>query len=206
MSTRPTDLELMAYADGELDDPRRAQVEAFLAVSPDAQAKLAGLRVVGDVVRELAREPASGAADVDLTDAILAHVEREALPARKRLPRVEVGAPPPRSRRSANDNAFRIFSFAAAAVAVAAGVMIWARTEPAAPLVALGVPSRAVSIGAAPGPMPSHAAAAYEAEAEVGASIAAVDFGSNTGSIFYVPAGLAMTTVVWVAETGPGEQ
>ena len=75
MSTRPTDLELMAFADGELDEPRRAEVEAFLASSADARGKLAGMGLVGELVRERAASH-----DVDLTDAILGRVEREAAP------------------------------------------------------------------------------------------------------------------------------
>lgn len=203
MSARPTDLELMAYADGELDEPRRAEVEAFLASAPGARAKLAGLAAVGDVLRE--RE---ARVDVDLADAILARIDAEAdAPAAppKKLPRVQLGPPSPPSRRSANDNAFRIFSLAAAAVAVAAGVTIWARTEPVAPIAAIVAPSGAASVAPA-GPTPSHATAAYEADSEVGASVAAVDFGSNSGSIFYVPSGVAVTTVVWIAEPGSGEQ
>jgi anti-sigma factor RsiW len=189
----------MAYADGELDEARRAEVEAFVAATPAARAKLAAMGVVGDVVRDEADRPS-----IDLADAIFARIDAEPAPAPKKLPRVVVGPPSPPSRRSANDNAFRIFSLAAAAVAVAAGVMIWARTDPSAPVAGLGGATGAASAALTAAP-PPHTAAPYEAESEVGASVAAVDFGSNTGSIFYVPTGVAMTTVVWVAETGPGE-
>lgn len=78
-TTRPTDLELMMFYDGELDEPRRREVEAFLAVSSEgqlaAEGKLLGLAGVGRVLREdIVTAPRF---QVDLTSAIMAGVERE---------------------------------------------------------------------------------------------------------------------------------
>lgn len=65
MSTTPRkpfdDLDLMAYADGELDDETAAAVAAFLAEDAGAQSKRAALGQMNDVVRsylELAADDA----------------------------------------------------------------------------------------------------------------------------------------------------
>lgn len=78
-TTQPTDLELMMFYDGELEEPRRREVEAFLAVSSEdalaAEGKLLGLAGVGRVLREdIVTAPRF---QVDLTAAIMAGVERE---------------------------------------------------------------------------------------------------------------------------------
>lgn len=200
MSERPTDLELMAYGDGELDDVRRAEVEAYLLTSPAARAKIASLELVGELLREHERDAV--APSEDLVDAIMRRV--------KAAPEdVSHGSPAlvaaPRSRRAANDNTVRIFAVAAAAVAMAAGLAIWARVDGPPLPSAFGVPSGRAVVSAALLSDSSHVAVSVETEAEVGASVAAVDFGSNTGSIFYVPNAATVTTVVWVAENVSGE-
>lgn len=48
---RPTDLELMMYADGELAGAEQRAVAAFLAEDADARAKVESLRQVGEAVR-----------------------------------------------------------------------------------------------------------------------------------------------------------
>ena len=48
---RPTDLELMLYADGELNGEEAARVSAYLAQDPQARAVVDGVHEVGEVVR-----------------------------------------------------------------------------------------------------------------------------------------------------------
>jgi anti-sigma factor RsiW len=186
----------MAYADGELDEPRRAEVEAWLATARDGRAKLAALGLVGALVREDAVDRA--AAGEGIADAVMARLAQPAAapsrPARERAP------------RAANDNVARIFTLAAAAVAVAAGLTIWARVEGSAPPVSHGAATGLPALTSQGAPPPTSSTPAVDGEPEVGATIAAVDFGSNAGSIFYVPSGVATTTVLWVAEDVAGEQ
>ncbi len=56
----PTDLELMLLHDGELDEPRRAEVEAWVLSNPEGSKKLAGLSLGSALVAEatLSRAPA----------------------------------------------------------------------------------------------------------------------------------------------------
>ena len=48
---RPTDLELMLYADGELSGEEASRVSAYLAQDPQARAVVDGVHEVGEVVR-----------------------------------------------------------------------------------------------------------------------------------------------------------
>lgn len=146
--TPPTDLELMMYHDGELDPARADEVRAFLDEDDTARTKLAGLDVVGRVVRE--RALATHAAAGDLTDLVMARVRAEASPrvAEREGQRASSKSAAPaavskvRELRSseglpgasgadgaaANDNGRLIFGLAAAAAAAAAALFIWGRS------------------------------------------------------------------------------
>lgn len=208
----PTDLELMLYLDGELEEPRRTEVARFLGDLPEdsanpgneqdlasARAKLVGLEAVGEVVRRRAEQVGEG---FSVADAVMARIT-EAEPPRPLPVR-------PVKKAAANDNAVsrRIFALAAVAVAAAAAMMVWSRAEapgpvaerPAAPLEAPPAPT--------PAPAPAEGSAEAVAEEDMGVVVAAVDFGAHSGSIFYVPGGPSLpgetTTVVWVADEVPG--
>ena len=51
----PTDLELQAFIDGELDGPNRARVAAFLLQHPEWAAKMSENRKLNDALKELDR-------------------------------------------------------------------------------------------------------------------------------------------------------
>jgi anti-sigma factor RsiW len=185
----------MLYADGELEADRVAEVEAWLAADASARDKLDGLCMVSRVVREEALDRASGADD--LTERIMAAVERDnpapAPIARPPAPRV----PSP----AANDNGRRrVLYVAAALVAAAAAALLWVR-PPGGVAVA---PGPSTSPAAHPAsPAGSHG---VEADVEHGVEVAAIDFGSTTGAVLYVPNGTSpsdTTTVVWLSDNEP---
>ena len=61
MITNENDPILTAYALGELDASEQAEVEAYLANSPEARAAVAEIRQTAELlVGELQREPADG--------------------------------------------------------------------------------------------------------------------------------------------------
>ena len=72
----PTDLELMMYFDGELDEPRLSEVRAFVEGAGPARSKLAGLSLGSELLRESALARAASADD--LTDAIMAKISAPA--------------------------------------------------------------------------------------------------------------------------------
>lgn len=215
----PTDLELMLYLDGELEEPRATEIARFLGDAPEeaeesgdpgepaelvgARAKLVAMDAVGEVVRR--RAEAVGQ-DFSVADAVMAHVAE--------LDRAGAASAPkalPIKKPAANDNAVsrRIFALAAVAVAAAAAMMVWSRAEapgpvaerPVAPIEAPVAPIEAPELAnPAEGDEPS--------EEDMGVVVAAVDFGAHSGSIFYVPGGPSLpgetTTVVWVADEVPG--
>ena len=194
----PTDLELMLYADGELEGDRIPAVQAWLDGDGDARNKLASLGMVSDLVRSQADEASAGADDI--ADAVMRKIESpitsEVTP-EVTLPEVVARPKPP-----ANDNARSFYVIAAFVVAAAAAVLLWAR-PPAAPTAQLVVPPPAatapVDKGAAPEP---------EADVEHGVEVASVDFGARMGAVFYVPTGTSAsstTTVVWLSDDSAGE-
>jgi hypothetical protein len=226
-----SDEELMRYLDGELGQERRGEVEEQLAGDRDGRDKLAGMDWVGELLRERAAgdERADGIADAVMAslassssrdqesseedDAAAAEVVP--LPTRKREATQRVDQP-----RAANDNAKSIFALAAAAAAVAAGLYFWSRTGADDITVADGRPAPAATAvaavqseasTAAASPKWSHPAPTEEPTEEPSAAVevASVDFGSHTGSVFYVSTGpenaATTTVVVWVTDDVTGD-
>lgn len=215
-----SDLELMRFLDGELDEPELAELEAMLATDDQASGKIAGLEQVGDFLRETvaADDRADG-----IADAIMAQIEDEAEAAEDEggdvveLPRAamldavseeQLGEGPP-----ANDNSRLIYAVFGVAAAVAAGLFVWGSAGPSLDPVAMGNrPAVTTEAAAAPEPAPGEAAglppngaAVAEDEDEPVVEIAAVDFGAQSGSVFYVSAGknaAGSTAVVWVTDLG----
>lgn len=220
----PTDLELMLWADGELDEGRAREVEAYMLRDASSRAKIVGMDVVGAALREHAQ---SALAD-GIADAVMARVEREgangiarAPAARKSTNGVEPGADPVSATRRlapgsapqqpANENnARRIFGLAAIAAAAAAGLMIWGRMDAEPHRAEIQAPPSAeVIVAPTPSPRPApEAPAAPDDEGEPGVEVAAVDFGARMGTIFYIPTGSSetspTTTVVWLSDEGTG--
>jgi negative regulator of sigma E activity len=229
VSAAPTDLELMQYADGELDEERSRAVARHLEEDAQARAKLKGLDLTGELVRHLSEQRAEGA---DFADAVMARIEAgdvpedddvpDAAPEPNDLDAVEEPEPEAREpRRSArvgpvaapaNDNARRIFGLAAIAAAVAAGLFLWGRTEPpVAERDASTTPTVVVPIETAEPAPETTATAVAKLEPimqDPGVEVASVEFGSANGAVFYVPSDDASeppTTVVWVTdEVGGG--
>lgn len=69
--TRPTDEELMAYADGALDDASHARVGGYLATDAEARALVATFRRTAVLAREAFSPPLDEAPPKALVDAIL---------------------------------------------------------------------------------------------------------------------------------------
>lgn len=223
--TEPSDLELMLYADGELDAERHAEVEAYLARNAAASSKLAALGMASSIVHEgaLSVNPkADGIADAVMAQ-IAAEASRSAAPLAPSLPSTKTApapapAPAPAGRllrerrgKPANDNSRGIFTLAAFAVAAAAGLMLWSRADMQAPPHAKGTPETTIQETAPPAPdnaaeLPQEKT---DKDDEPAVEVAAVDFGALTGTIFYVPTGAAAsnatTTVVWLNDESAGE-
>lgn len=223
----PSDLELMLYFDGELTGSRLAEVRQAIERDKTLQKKLAALQLSAEVVEE----NAMAIAQVDLANAIMSKVAaedirsldpRDAAPlaTNERMAEVKplLGKTLVHAKANpSNDNARGVFSLAALAVAAAAGLMIWGRLDTAGPrldgiTVAMttvaATPAEASLPTAAPAQTPAMPSAEPEGEDEVGVEVAAVDFGSRTGTIFYVPTEAATsnhtTTVVWLSDDSAG--
>ncbi|WP_437568747.1 anti-sigma factor family protein [Sorangium sp. So ce542] len=218
-SAPPTDLELMLYVDGELDEARHRQVEEYVLHDPRCRAKVAGLVTAADMIRDSAL--ASSAAD-GIADGVMAKIlEGQGAAAKANGGAVvqplaaSSPAAPPRARLQgspANDNARGIFALTALAVAAAAAMMVWGRTDVEAPSAALTAPASSAELAPPPAAPTREPVAAPSAEGEIepGVEVAAVDFGARMGSIFYVPREAAAsgptTTVVWLSDEAPGGQ
>lgn len=212
---RPTDMELMLFADGELDEPRHHEVERFLASDAEGRDKLAGLRVVGAFVQEQADD---GPSALNIADAVMARVAQEGrsarVPADNVIPLQGRRNQAPKSEREAPASGLfgrtsrAVYYFAGAAIAAAAAMSLWVQVDPQMPALP---PTTAIVPGAqaVPGPvaaLPADTAPVAALEPDVGVEVAAIDFGTRSGAIFYVQGNEAATggttTVVWVNDSG----
>lgn len=224
LGPRPSDEELMMLLDGELDEPRRAEVASWAGSDAELGGKLDGLGLVSSLVREGAG--VDSRAD-GIADAVMAELESP----RAASGGAEVVALPTRAGRrgrwlggasAANDNSRHILWMAGLAAAVAAGLFFWSRAgikdmplTDGSPATA-GASATAVALGpSGSGPEPKWLPPAATAEqgADEGATpvveVAAVDFGTNTGSVFYVSTGASQanttTAVIWVTDKVAGK-
>lgn len=218
-----SDLDLMLYLDGELSAQRHDEVRRAVTQDKVLRNKLAALELSSTLVRERALD---AAANIDFADAVMARILSAdavvALDARDAAPETnpssedklapvrleKLGAP----AAASNDNARRVFALVALAVAAAASFMIWGRlapnpgTMPSEPVAMVTTPeivrpTPPVEMPAAPA---NEADTAVDEELEPGVEVASVDFGSQVGTIFYVPTEAATskhtTTVVWLTD------
>ncbi len=227
-----SDLDLMLYLDGELSTERHEQVRRAITRDEVLRSKFHALEVASSIVRERAVD---AAANIDFADSVMAKImakdavvsldERDTAPGEGqpretsandtqgvRLEKLEARA------KASNDNARGIFALAALAVAAAASLMIWGRLAPN-PSVAPAEPLAMVTtqeIAPAAPPVEMLSAPAGETPADVaedqemGVEVAAVDFGSRVGTIFYVETEAATsrhtTTVVWLTDSDGEEK
>jgi anti-sigma factor RsiW len=210
--SRPTDLELMAYFDGEIDEPRRSEIARWLqgdAGEDEARAahqKLAGLALGAEWVEAV--EPRAMGADASAVDAILAAVRADQ----------ERPSPSAGSRGPANDNHRWTVGFLGLVSAAAAAVFLWPRA-PAPTAGGTSAGSSGTSTTTAAASVVAGAAAAssvVDAVAEAdddlqGVQVATIDFGARTGAIYNVVSDALQdggsgaekhvaTTVVWITD------
>jgi len=174
--TREQVLDVMAWLDGELEGDDADRVAALIESSPEAQELVRSMDVLGDFVRGSEHEARVEANLEGLADAVLAKTKPNDLE-RARLKRAQKG---------------RVVLMAATLTALAAGVLVYARTQP-------------VDLPSSHNVQPSAQPAASVASAE-GVQVDQLDTQDNGVSVFYVPADdtkTPNTTVVWIDDPQP---
>ncbi|MCS6898803.1 MAG: hypothetical protein RMJ98_03760 [Myxococcales bacterium] len=196
--TPPSPLELMALADGELEEPRKTEVERWLAERPEQQRRQQRREAFLRLVAESAKTHLSPPSSPDLTDAILAAVEREGF-GRETTP-IQSGL---RSRRPPaqviqlngwSTSRKLLGSVAFTAAAAAALIFWWSSAAPVYP------PARPVEIASSRLPPPDIA----EDDAVIGdesTTITSIDLGSQSGAVFYVRGQTTASAVLWIDDT-----
>jgi hypothetical protein len=228
--SRPSDEELMCFLDGELDEARTGEIAAALARDAELRAKLAGLELGGELLREQVDGDARADGISDAVMATLATLEAEAQSdAEAKVVHARFGEKRAKRRlgsfirsEPANDNPRSVLLMAALAAAVAVGLFVWSRAGLRDLPVSHGGPDHRVAVPATalawePGasaaepkwlsPAPSEPTVKAE-EPAAAVEVAAVDFGSHTGTVFYVSTGSTeastTTAVVWVTDEVAG--
>jgi anti-sigma factor RsiW len=189
---RPTDLELMQFADGELDASRARQVEQWLDGSADGRAVLATFEELGRLVREHASESAQQAGADGIADAVMARLEADEPPGGRVIP----------LHAERSQAGFIGYALGGLVLAAAAALVVWQVAghplAPAASNTPSAVPSRPeLALALAPVTDPE--------DREPGVSVDAIEFGAHAGTIFYVPNDTGTTTVVWLTDDDTGE-
>jgi hypothetical protein len=212
VAARPTDLELMMLADGELPAERAREVQAAIAAEPLLKARLDGIGALGDGVREhLARETERAEADLpefaDLWAGIERGIQGEAPAVAPEAPAVP--AHRPRATAVADAGAWaairgwlegargHVLTGLVSAGAVA-GLMLWLRplriVEPAAP-VREPVPVVATMVAGSPCGDPAAAPAPPEVES--------FEVYEGSGAVFTLPGDGeddSAATVIWISK------
>lgn len=211
-------LDLMAYADGELDGAKVAHVETLLGANDEARLFVAELGGLSEVVTRTI-EARVARFSIDVTAGVMSAIEsgslsHEALTIRPATP--PVVAPPAavapnnvRSLDAARQKRRTAVGMVAAALAVAAGAFLVLRAPASLPNLQQTAALRADNGQTAvePGNAPTPAVAPPQ---EVLAMASDVDVNSvespNNVSVFYLQGSAASmsSVVVWIDETRPG--
>jgi negative regulator of sigma E activity len=206
---------LMMYFDGELPEAEAREVERRLAHEPDAVRLLEGLAELAQIVVSVAAQPP--VSQYEIADRVMATIQNEPLPAPEHVARpalVAIGGELAQRRPSARPAletrtkwrryATALGAGAALAAAAALTLQVAQRGAPPSDKSALQA-KRAVPEAPFAGPArtaPLASALLPDEQSDVGPAVAieTVDFGSNEGTIFMVPAGDDTTPVVWLVD------
>jgi anti-sigma factor RsiW len=127
--SREAMLDLMAYADGELEGAERARIEELVRKSEEARRVVDSLRTLGDVVRTL---PESEAVSQRLLDGIADGIADDVMRSLEAEPAVPVSNVVPLAARRAGGRG-RAVGVAVGVLALAAGALLMLRTSGPAP-------------------------------------------------------------------------
>ncbi len=192
------DIDLMQYADGELDPAERAEIDAELERDPLAATKLRAMGETTELVRshlELSADDVEHRLSRMWTE-IEKGIERDAQPSRARVTRVPASGLWGRLARWVDTYRGHVLTGALSAGAVAAVALILRPSAPAsqAPMVAEGsdvIPS----VGPGPAPTVVDPMILTGAPAEV----ESLDVPGGTGTVFTIEGEDGEeTTVIWV--------
>lgn len=207
-----TMLELMQYADGELEGDARARIEALLRTSQEARGVVDAMGTLGEVVREgvEGRAAASTAAD-GIADGVMAAIARQVASGAGGPPvqrdggvvRIEQARPARRARGGATPAIVAV-------LALAAGVLFFLTTKAPAPTARVEPPvPSGPATEAVPEPEAPSAAPETVAQTEApGVDLEEVRSVRNKVNVFFMPpaqsAGAAASVVVWIDDRHGG--
>jgi hypothetical protein len=197
-------LELMAFADGELEGDARRHVEELLRESEEARRVVAAMGTLGEVVRAGAESRAGAIAVADgIADGVMAALKRAPLaqdPGRKVVSLAE-------ARRSRGG----VTAAIVAALAVAAGAVFAVRGKAPVPVAQEQpietTPAALSALASAPGSA-SAALAEREPAEKHGVDLEEVHSVNNKVNVIFMPSaaasGAAASVVVWIDDDGHG--
>jgi anti-sigma factor RsiW len=206
-----TMIDLMQYADGELEADGRVRVEELVRTNDEARRILDAMGALGDVVREGAEARAEAAGIDEIAEEVIAKIERAETTFRGKqivVPIADARASRERAGRG------RGLGIAAVIVALAAGVFLVMRNEatptpsPVAdtathePSPVLQPVSPSPSATQDPSAMPGAVAAADDD----GVDLEEVSSTKNKVNVFFMPSGnaAAASVVVWIDDRRAG--
>jgi hypothetical protein len=197
MDRSPTPLDLMRYCDGELEADVEAQVQVRVGQSERAQAIVGTYREIGELVREAADRSAAEAGADDIADLVMARLEE---PAARPMQKVR------ELRPRTSLHGLGAVAVMAGGLAMAAGIalLVWQFAGHRAHSLAHAPTSVDSPTGSDQAVASAPQAGADLEDREPGVSVDLIEFGTNAGTIFYVPTATGTTTVVWLTDDDPG--
>lgn len=190
----PTPLELMALTDGELQDPRKSEVERWLIQNPEVQAQQQHRQLFQKQVERAVRHHYDALPNPDLTEDILALIDLESSIETPLQSGFRSRKTPTQSllHRASTRKVLGVLTLGLAAAA--ATLLWWKSSSPPHPL-------KPIAIASAESPPPD-----VEDDGVVGEdspAITSIDFGNQSGAIFYVRGKTTTSAVLWIDDTSP---
>ncbi len=195
--SRDTMLELMAYADGELEGKEKERVEALIAANEAARRVVEQMTGLGAEFQESYQAPAASLSD-GIAESVLSKIERDEAAPRK----PSVRPPKVVDLRDQREKRLKVGAAIVAAVALAAGIVLTTRHANENVQVAADKPPQLVRPPApAPAPPPTPEPPQIAA---AGGDVEQVD-SKHEVEVFYLPSSVganASSVVVWIDDKG----
>ena len=214
--SQQTKLELMAYADGELEPGAAKQIEALIAANAEAKGFLDAIAVLGEVVRHVSADMRERPEADGIADAVMAEILAGGLHGKPRRDVVPAGltAVPALHNVVARRRLGASGAIFVGALALAAGIFVYVNTRSPGPLhrqaTAIASPSgempagsTAVGAGGALAEQRERPAPVPTARGQ-GVDLESVDAPEPNVSVFSVPSkgeeNSATSIVVWIRD------
>jgi hypothetical protein len=204
-------MQLMAFADGELEGAEKDEIAALIEKDRDASDLLAEMGHLGDAVRVIEPRALPSLDSFDIADAVMAKLDAKSEAPAKNADEDKLRVV---SLEAAREKRRRVGVFVGTAIALAAGIALVVRTHPnEEPQATSGLAVKSIDSIAVPSPKSPPASSeasqqvANAAAEPSGVEVNVADSPQTGVSVFYLPGANATgaSAVVWIDDSQGGK-